>query len=822
MKKVLSLILAIVMVALLVPASMITAETVEVKAGNKNDNMVVTDGVYTVTKDDECGTYVLGESDNWEVTMTMNTTIGNAEYGLQICGKDDNGDGVILENDDSFIQVFVTNNNEIQLIGCDNGWGNVAGYGWGGNARWTGASGEVTLTVKLNGDHLSYWVGDTQCGDTIILGNNVMYGKVVSLFMKHTGTSISNVTFKDNGASTIEPELTKTATVSGATNGEASWNGNRTWVKVSKKYFEMSFTVNAAAHAGVKADNGCIGIDIGITDDTCIFIPYEGSYAAHTDTQRGIGMDDHAQVICGPWWGDSIFGGQERTNIDELVDKDVTIRVCGVANDNGTTTFSAYVNDTAIKVWGGEYTATANFDGFLGWAIRLNNVTAELKFEQSDSPIGESAPVDPVDPVDPNAAIIKVASKTVKCTDREVTLEVMLENNPGMNVLKFTPKAEISGFTYQSSKVTKGDIFDSLTKGLNPTFSYEEEDGDTKANGLVCTITFAIDEGVEAGTYRINLTNIEAINYAVEDVPYTVVAGEVTIEHGDAKEVADAKYLKSAATCSSKAVYYKSCECGAQLEATFDYGDTLDHAWAEKADAEYLNTAATCNKAATYFKSCSVCGAKGEETFEYGDPTGEHNYANLKHNADKHWYECGCGAKGEEADHEYDNACDTDCNVCGETRTTEHTWDENATEEYLKSAASCNAKAVYYKSCSVCGAKGEDTFEYGEPTGDHNYTDDWKYDESKHWHECGCGAKSDEADHAYDEGVVTTEPTTDAEGVKTFTCVCGATKTESIDKLPAPVDPPKTGTTTALAVAVALLTASTGAAVVITRKKRSI
>ncbi len=38
--------------------------------------------------------------------------------------------------------------------------------------------------------------------------------------------------------------------------------------------------------------------------------------------------------------------------------------------------------------------------------------------------------------------------------------------------------------------------------------------------------------------------------------------------------------------------------------------------------------------------------------------------------------------------------------------------------------------------------------------------------------------------HTWDAGVVTTAPTVDAEGVKTFTClVCGETKTESVDKL---------------------------------------
>lgn len=44
--------------------------------------------------------------------------------------------------------------------------------------------------------------------------------------------------------------------------------------------------------------------------------------------------------------------------------------------------------------------------------------------------------------------------------------------------------------------------------------------------------------------------------------------------------------------------------------------------------------------------------------------------------------------------------------------------------------------------------------------------------------------------HSYDDGVITTEPTVDADGVKTFTCaVCGGTKTESVPKLEAPQEP---------------------------------
>ncbi|MBQ8174914.1 MAG: hypothetical protein IJ009_05865 [Clostridia bacterium] len=45
------------------------------------------------------------------------------------------------------------------------------------------------------------------------------------------------------------------------------------------------------------------------------------------------------------------------------------------------------------------------------------------------------------------------------------------------------------------------------------------------------------------------------------------------------------------------------------------------------------------------------------------------------------------------------------------------------------------------------------------------------------------------AAHAWDAGVVTTEPTQDKEGIKTFTCAdCEQTKMEPVEKLPAAPD----------------------------------
>lgn len=45
---------------------------------------------------------------------------------------------------------------------------------------------------------------------------------------------------------------------------------------------------------------------------------------------------------------------------------------------------------------------------------------------------------------------------------------------------------------------------------------------------------------------------------------------------------------------------------------------------------------------------------------------------------------------------------------------TAHLYSEQVSDEYLVSPATCSSKAVYCKSCSVCGIAGSETFEYGE------------------------------------------------------------------------------------------------------------
>lgn len=221
--------------------------------------------------------------------------------------------------------------------------------------------------------------------------------------------------------------------------------------------------------------------------------------------------------------------------------------------------------------------------------------------------------------------------------------------------------------------------------------------------------------------------------------------------HDYCKEVVSDYYKKSDATCISKAIYYKSCACGAKSAETFEHGDTLPHTYnQENPVSKYLANAATCYSKATYYRSCT-CGAKGTTKFEYGDKL-------------PHSWDDGTITKvaTEDAEGEITYRCKTsgcDATKTENTQKLQHTHVYNKlvrNSQNLKKAATCQNPATYYKSCA-CGEHGTATFTYGESLA-----------------------------HNWDEGTITKQPTTKATGVKTYHCKnsgCSQTNTETIPKI---------------------------------------
>lgn len=320
------------------------------------------------------------------------------------------------------------------------------------------------------------------------------------------------------------------------------------------------------------------------------------------------------------------------------------------------------------------------------------------------------------------------------------------------------------------------------------------------------------------------------------------------------------------ATCQNKAV----CDvCGQS------YGDLVAHTFVEKADAQYLKSDATCVSKAVYYKSCSVCGEKSTETFVYGEVNPEnhtggtyiknqkeatcyeegytgdiccsdckavitagtvieknaHNPASVwSTDENYHWKECqtvGCGNIIDKAEHTGGEATCTKkaiCEVCGVEYGTVNADNHKNTEIRNAIDATCTADGytgdvyckdcgvkivdgtvipavghklnkieakeatheadgnIEYYVCSVCGKLFRDAEAAEEialedtviAKGEHDYGDSYKSDAENHWKECGCGNIIEKSAHDFGEWTVTKAATDTEKGSKERICsVCG-------------------------------------------------
>ncbi len=116
-------------------------------------------------------------------------------------------------------------------------------------------------------------------------------------------------------------------------------------------------------------------------------------------------------------------------------------------------------------------------------------------------------------------------------------------------------------------------------------------------------------------TYYVYCTACHMTSKDIEGVEATFEAWGTAISH-DYQNIVDENDLSknrvSVATCTAKAVYYKSCaNCGeVNDEATFTYGEMTAHKYTEKlSDMAHMITEANCTTVATYWYDCVYCNS---------------------------------------------------------------------------------------------------------------------------------------------------------------------------------------------------------------------
>ncbi|MBR3804148.1 MAG: hypothetical protein IKJ14_02220 [Clostridia bacterium] len=187
------------------------------------------------------------------------------------------------------------------------------------------------------------------------------------------------------------------------------------------------------------------------------------------------------------------------------------------------------------------------------------------------------------------------------------------------------------------------------------------------------------------------------------------------------KQVKTQAYCLNNATCTEKAKYYYSCECGKMGEETFEDGEALGHLF----KVYTPNSDGTCDSNGTKTAVCARnCGEI--HTIQDENSTLGHNYTTWMYN--------GNGTHKKVCLNDKNHVIVEDCHGGTATETTRaicddcfaeygsflghtHVYDQKVkTQAYCLNNATCTEKAKYYFSCE-CGKMGEETFEDGEALG---------------------------------------------------------------------------------------------------------
>jgi hypothetical protein len=282
----------------------------------------------------------------------------------------------------------------------------------------------------------------------------------------------------------------------------------------------------------------------------------------------------------------------------------------------------------------------------------------------------------------------------------------------------FSPGDRDGGFAYNQSKDISGNLLRlTLKVKSNAAFAYDKVKVELNLGGVKTVQEISIL--VACNHSFSNWTNLGASGHTRK---CNICGREEPGAHG---------YDNACdTTCNS---------CGAVRETTHDFtgpweGDETGH-----------------------WHACQVCGVKddiaehipGKEAGEYEDQVcvdcgyilvpalgHTHKYDDRYNTGEHgHWQTCvGCGEANEVLEHEYDHACDANCNICDYQRQVTH------------------------------------------------QSGSWAYNEIEHWKPCSvCQEPQEQGQHQWDAGFVKAAPTDTEEGLRVYHCVsCMAERTETI------------------------------------------
>lgn len=444
----------------------------------------------------------------------------------------------------------------------------------------------------------------------------------------------------------------------------------------------------------------------------------------------------------------------------------------------------------------------------------LKDVKYDLDITQQDTVFGYADAI--------NKAINQLKYKAADYTEVDKAIEKANKLNKD-NYKDFSKVEDAIKTVVRSKNITEQDEVDAMAKAINDAidalvFQLKIKYGSNGGTGTMANPTVELDKeftfpkcayvapnGKHFKGWQVDNTVYKVGDKRVftkddQNKEIKAVWEEHTFDQ-KLKEVNGVSTLKDKATCTTNAIYYKSCACGqVSTTETFEDKDTkLGHEYTKQIkDAKYLKSqGSNCQEHDVYWYACSRCdvSAKDDENaqdkYYESAEVGNHVFSKDWHkDSNNHWHSCtvpGCNEVSDKGNHVYDQ--------------------EVESSEYLATPATCMTPARYYKSC-ICGAKGTEAFAATGTHLGHAYievknpqflrekaTNCKEHD--TYWYVCSrCGKtsktinkyyedKDSKGEHISSDWIIDQQPTVAKEGSKHKECtVCKEVlETEKIAKL---------------------------------------
>ena len=318
-----------------------------------------------------------------------------------------------------------------------------------------------------------------------------------------------------------------------------------------------------------------------------------------------------------------------------------------------------------------------------------------------------------------------------------VTLRVNLNSNPGL--VTMTIRISYDTSVLQLTNVSNPGLLvgAQLNTSYGSPYTISWVDGATTTNntktGTIATFTFKILDNAKIGDSTVSLQFIDSYDTDYNENSFSAASGKVTVKcnhsYGSWSDAGNGQHSRTCSICSGK--------------------ETANHTW----NGGNVTKQPTCKEEGVKTFTCTTCNATKTESVAKST---DHKYGN--------W------TKVNNTTHKHT------CSVCAKEETANHTWNGgNVTKQ-----PTCKEEGVKTYTCTACNATKTESI---AKTTTHSYGSWTKVNDTTHKHTCSVCSKEETANHSWDSGKVTKQPTCKEEGVKAFTCAgCKGTKTEPIAK----------------------------------------